>query len=116
MFSKEVLERMTKDNLLLIAKHYGLSVKSSVRKDEVKAVISKHLVDSGLVSEVEVNTSDSIRSMSDSVELEKLRLQLRREEMQMQKEKEEREMQMLMQKEKEETEYELKGRKFEKGR
>lgn len=80
--SLEVFDKCTKDNLLLIAGHFGIAVSRQLKKQVIKAELCEALVEKGILSTFEKpvptkNVDDAVRLMELEVELQRLRLKER---------------------------------------
>ena len=97
----EEFELLKKDDLISLGLHFKLAVKSSMRKQEIKVVVVKRLLQEEIFSSYdfpEENVSSETKMSQYEFELEKIRLQLeyeeRKEENIMQREQKEREERM----------------------
>ena len=126
----EEFELLKKDDFISLGLHFKLAVKSSMRKQEIKVIVAKRLVQEEIFSSYdfpEENVSSETKMSKYEFELEKMRLQLefedrekeRKERMQREQiEKEERMQREQIEKEermnREKLDFELKKLKLEK--
>lgn len=80
--SLEVFDKCTKDNLLLIAGHFGIAVSRQLKKQVIKAELCEALVEKGILSTFEKpeptkNVDDVVRLKELEVELQRLHLKER---------------------------------------
>ena len=66
----DLLEHLTKDQLLCLGQHLGLGLKRALRKPDIIAKIMQDLISKGLIEESEVETSES-DSLALQLELKK---------------------------------------------
>ena len=81
--SEEAFDELKKDDLLSLGKHLNLGVKTSMRKDAIQHIITKHLVRlkifEGSVLESLVASDVEVRKLELELELRKLDTQKERE-------------------------------------
>ena len=87
----EEFELLKKDDLIGLGLHFKLAVKSSMRKQEIKVIVAKRLVQEEIFSSYdfpEENVSSETKMSQYEFELEKMRLQLEYEERERRRKKE----------------------------
>ena len=105
---KGVFETLKKDELLALGVHFKLSVKSNMKKDEIKIIVAKKLVDEKMFDEYDFsqnkNDSDKVEmrklELQYELELRKLEFEDREKERQLQREREENDRKMQIELEK----------------
>ena len=96
----EEFELLKKDDLISLGLHFKLAVKSSMRKQEIKVIVVKRLLQEKFFSSYdfpEENVSSETKMSQYEFELEKMRLQLEYEERE--KDRQERKEEKVMQRE-----------------
>ena len=127
----EEFELLKKDDLIGLGLHFKLAVKSSMKKQEIKVIVAKRLVQEEIFSSYdfpEENVSSETKMSKYEFELEKMRLQLEYEDREKERERQERiqkeEREERMQREqiekdermhREKLDFELQKLKLEKG-
>ena len=115
----EAFELLKKDDLISLGLHFKLAVKSSMRKQQIKVIVAKRLLQEEIFSSYdfpEENVSSETKMSQYEFELEKMRLQLEyeKEEKIMQREQLDKEREERMQREKIEKEERMQREQIEK--
>ena len=116
---KGTFETLKKDELLALGVHFKLSVKSNMKKDEIKIIVAKKLVDEKMFDEYDFsqnkNDSDKVEmrklELQYELELRKLEFEDREKERQLQREREENDRKMQLELEKIKSEQSLESSK-----
>ena len=101
----EEFELLKKDDLIGLGLHFKLAVKSSMRKQEIKVIVAKRLVQEEFFSSYdfpEENVSSETKMSQYEFELEKMRLQLEYEDREKERQERMQREQLLLDKEREE--------------
>ena len=104
---------LKKEEYLLIAEHFELPVTSRMRKDQIREMVAKVLVERKYLKSFEFSETAEEPSLSEQL---KYQFNVKKLEMQMQMQKEEREMQMQMQKEEREMQIQKEEKERERDR
>ena len=101
----EEFELLKKDDLISLGLHFKLAVKSSMRKQKIKVIVAKRLLQEEIFSSYdfpEENVSSEIKMSQYEFELEKMRLQLEYEARKKERQERMQREQLLLEKEREE--------------
>ena len=119
----EEFELLKKDDLISLGLHFKLAVKSSMRKQEIKVIVAKRLLQEEIFSSYdfpEENVSSETKMSRYEFELEKMKLQLEYEDREKERDRQERMQREQYDKEREERmqreklDFELQKLKLEK--
>ena len=113
----EEFELLKKDDLISLGLHFKLAVKSSMRKQEIKVIVVKRLLQEEIFSSYdfpEENVSSETKMSKYEFELEKMRLQLEYEEKEKERQERIHREEKIMQREKIEREERMQREQIEK--
>jgi len=112
--SVELIEKAKKSDLLEIATEYGITVKTSSRKQEIFNIVVEYFIDEGILAE---DAEELIKVPADSLQyqLEIRKLELEAEEKRLQREAEEKRQQAALEIEREKAEIEKRRIEAEEG-
>ena len=108
----EILDELSKDSLITLGKHLGLSVKRAMRKKEIQQTITRYLIGKGVCSEFD---SENTVTCNSDLEIRRLKLQneLELRKLELAEREKEREQNQRVELEKQRMEHELQLKKLE---
>ena len=120
--SVEVFDALNKDELIELGSHFGLGVKSSMRKQEIRNTVAKKFLDEGifetydLAEEVEhLKLGGKMSEYEFQLQLEKMKLEREREKEKLQFERERAQEKLQFEREREERQFQLEKLRIESG-